>query len=63
MGKSVKIRLLISRAGLVGAQNAGSVIDVGVAEAKRMIAAGQAKPLRKERAIRRAPKAVEQAVK
>lgn len=59
----MKIRLLVSRAGPAGAQNRGDEIDVGDAEAIRMIAAGQAEPVREapvERAVpnRKAEKAV-----
>lgn len=39
-----KIRLLVSRAGVGFAQDAGSVVTVDPAEAARLIAAGQAVP-------------------
>jgi len=52
----MKIKLLTSRAGPAGAQNAGEVVDVNKAEAQRMIDAGQAE------LVRSAPKA-EKAVK
>jgi hypothetical protein len=42
----MKIRLLVSRSGPAGAQNAGDQIDVPDAEAMRMIEAGQATPIR-----------------
>lgn len=60
----MQVKLLVSRCGLAGAQNAGDVIDVPSDEATRMIAAGQAVPVRavkKERAVRK-PK-TEKAVK
>ncbi|MFT6775872.1 MAG: hypothetical protein ACJA1L_003595 [Paracoccaceae bacterium] len=38
----MRIKLLVSRAGLDFSQNPGEVVDVGDAEAIRMIAAGQA---------------------
>ena len=52
----MKIRLLVSRSGPAGAQNRGDEIEVGDAEAIRMIEAGQAEPTREtpvERAVRR----------
>lgn len=52
----MKITLLVSRADASGAQNRGDMIDVGEAEAIRMIEAGQAEPVRgeaPERAIKR----------
>lgn len=59
----MKIKLLVSRAGPAGVQNRGDEIDVCDAEAIRMIAAGQAEPVREaavERAVpkRKAEKAV-----
>lgn len=42
----MKIELLTSRATAEGSQNRGDVIEVSDAEAKRLIEAGQAKPLR-----------------
>lgn len=42
----MKIKLLVSRVGPAGAQNRGDVIEVGDAEATRMIEAGQAEPVR-----------------
>lgn len=54
----MRIRLLVSRAGPAGAQDRGAEIEVSDADAIRMIAAGQAEPLRKapvERAAKRAP--------
>lgn len=53
----MKIKLLVSRAGAFGAQNAGEVIDVPDAEAARMIAAGQAQPVRRSKPERAVPKA------
>lgn len=52
----MKIRLLVSRSGPAGAQNRGDEIEVGDAEAIRMIEAGQAEPMREapvERAVKR----------
>ena len=46
MGGKMKIKLLVSRASATGSQNRGDVIDVGDAEAIRMMEAGQAEPLR-----------------
>ena len=42
----MKIRLLVSRAGPGGSFAAGDEIEVDAAEAKRMIEAGQAMPVR-----------------
>ena len=42
----MKIKLLVSRSGSDGAQNLGDEIDVDTDEAKRMIEAGQAMPVR-----------------
>lgn len=42
----MKIKLIVSRAGAGFAQNAGDEIEVGDAEAIRMIAAGQAEAVR-----------------
>lgn len=42
----MKIELLTSRASAAGSQSRGDVIDVDAAEAKRMIEAGQAVPVR-----------------
>lgn len=53
----MKVKLLVSRSGVDGAQNAGDEIDVSDAEGARMISAGQAEPVRtvrKEKAVRRA---------
>lgn len=43
----MKLKLLVSRSGPDGAQNAGDEIDVPDDEAGRMIEAGQAVPVRK----------------
>lgn len=51
----MKIKLLVARSGATESQNAGDVIEVGDAEAIRMIEAGQAEPLRSapvERAVK-----------
>ena len=42
----MKIKLLVSRASADGAQNRGDEIEVSSDEAKRMIEAGQAEPVR-----------------
>lgn len=42
----MKIKLLVARATVAGAENRGDVIEVESAEAKRMIEAGQAEPVR-----------------
>lgn len=42
----MKIKLLVSRAHADGAQNRGDEIEVSSDEAKRMIEAGQAEPVR-----------------
>lgn len=62
-GHHMKIKLLVSRAGPMGAQNAGDEIEVADAEAVRMIEAGQAEAVRSvapEKAVskRKAEKAV-----
>lgn len=46
---SVKVKLLVSRCGVNGAENRGDVITVSADEAGRMIAAGQAVPVTKEK--------------
>ena len=45
----MKVKLLVSRSGPAGAQNVGDVIDVDGAEAKRLIEARQAEPVRSGR--------------
>lgn len=64
---SVKIKLLISRGGDGFVQNAGDEIDVGTDEAQRMIAAGQALPVRQapppEKAVARRGKSAEKAAR
>ncbi len=42
----VKMKLLVSRSGPDGALNAGDEVEVGADEAERMVAAGQALPVR-----------------
>ena len=57
----MNIKLLVSRASATGSQNRGDVIDVSNEEAKRMIEAGQAEPVRSvepEKAIRKSPKKI-----
>lgn len=54
----MKVKLLVSRAGAGFAQSVGDEIEVGEAEGGRMIAAGQAVPVRSEpveRAVVAAP--------
>lgn len=49
----MKIRLLVSRSGAGFSQTAGEEIEVDAAEAKRMIAAGQAEEVKtKEKAAK-----------
>lgn len=52
----MKVRLLISRATLKGGDVAGDEIEVSDAEAKRMIEAGQAEPVRRSSPERAVPK-------
>lgn len=52
----MKITLLVSRASAAGSQNRGDVIDVGDAEAFRMIEAGQAQPFAEAPIERAVPK-------
>lgn len=42
----MQVKLLVSRVTATGAENRGDVVDVTNAEAVRMIAAGQAEPVR-----------------
>lgn len=52
----MKVKLIVSRAGPLGVQNAGEVIDIDVDEAQRMIDAGQAEIIRQkapEKAVKR----------
>ena len=55
----MKVELLVSRATATEAQNRGDVVEVSDAEAKRMIEAGQARPVRggvgPERAVAKKP--------
>jgi hypothetical protein len=53
----MQVELLVSRAGPGISQNAGDIVEVTSDEAARMIAAGQASPVRAvkpEKAVRRA---------
>lgn len=53
----MKVRLLQARASAMGAQNVGDEVEVSDAEAKRMIEAGTAVPVREvkpEKAVSRA---------
>lgn len=53
----MKIKMLVSRAGPLGADNRGDVVEVADAEAIRMIEAGQAEAVRSvapEKAVNRA---------
>lgn len=45
MAKMVKVELLIARASADGAQLRGDVVDVSSDEAKRLIEAGDARPV------------------
>lgn len=58
----VKVRLIVSRAGTGFAQSAGDVIEVSDQEAKRMIAAEQAVPVRGEKPRTATRQPVERAV-
>lgn len=53
---SIKVKLLVSRSGPAGTNNAGDTIDVSKDEAARMIEAGQAvpaqKPAKREKAVK-----------
>lgn len=42
----MKVKLLVSRSGPLGSQNVGDEIEAAADEAKRMIEAGQAAPVR-----------------
>lgn len=46
----MKVRLLVSRAGVGFSQNKGDIVDVSDAEAKRMLDRGQAEPVEAEKA-------------
>lgn len=60
----MKVKLLTSRAGVDFSQSAGDIVEIGDAEAVRMIEAGQAEPVREARIERAVPKAApEKAVK
>jgi hypothetical protein len=52
----MKVKLLIARATIGESQNRGDIIDVSSKEAKRMIEAGQAEPVREGQAPERAVK-------
>jgi len=52
----MRVKLLISRATLKGCEVAGNEIDVSDAEAKRMIEAGQATPVRRAKPETAIPK-------
>ena len=45
----MRVELLIARASAAGTQNVGDEVDVSDAEAKRLIKAGQARPVRRAR--------------
>lgn len=51
----MKVKLLVPRVGPAGSQNRGDVIEVSDAEARRMIAAGQAQPVRRAKPERAVP--------
>lgn len=61
------VKLLISRVTLDGCQNRGDEVEVNNGEAKRMIEAGQAEPVRRtqapERAVRVSGRKAEKAAK
>ena len=46
----MKVKLLVSRAGVGFAQNIGDTIEVGKDEAKRLLESGQAEPVAEKRA-------------
>lgn len=50
----MKVELLQPRASALGPQNAGDQIEVSDAEAKRMIEAGTARPVRSQKAPEKA---------
>jgi hypothetical protein len=50
----MKIKLLVARASATGAQNRGDEIEVSSDEAKRMIEAGQAEPIRQSKPLEKA---------
>ena len=50
----MKVKLLISRAGLSFTQSVGDVVDVGEDEAKRLIEAGKAEPVAEKRKVQKA---------
>lgn len=52
----MRIRMLVSRAGVGFANSAGDEIEVSADEASRMIAAGQAEPVREAVIERAVPK-------
>jgi len=52
----MKVKLLVSRAGVEGAQNRGEIVEVSTDEAGRMVEAGQAEMVRAtspEKAVKR----------
>lgn len=52
----MKVKLLISRAGIKFSQSAGDIVEVSEAEAERLIRAGKAEPVTsKETATRKTP--------
>lgn len=52
----MQVKLLIARATATGSENRGDVVTVSDAEAVRMIEAGQAEPVRSEKAPEKAVK-------
>ena len=59
----MKVELLVSRAGIDFSQNVGDEIEVSTEEGKRMIEAGQAKPVRAVKTQKATRKNVEKATK
>lgn len=53
----MKVELLVDRATVAGLEPAGAEIDVTVAEAERLIAAGHARPVRRRKAETAVPAA------
>ncbi len=50
----MKVKLLISRAGLSFSQNIGDEVEVGEEEGKRLIQAGKATPVTEKRKVQKA---------
>jgi hypothetical protein len=52
----MKVKLLVARATAKGSENRGDVVEVSDAEAVAMVRAGQAEPIRTEKAPEKAVK-------